>query len=144
MNEPHPTPPQKTPQKQPDALPPLTTAQKVRFIIFSVFFVAVIGLWVGWSITNSNADNDLKDNGVRVTGTANGEYYEFQDKSLRSSTTKYKVKYDYTTEDGLESSAIGEKVYDTPTDVTALKGQKADVYYDPADAGKGTYVENEP
>lgn len=131
-------------------LPPLTTAQKIRYSIFGLFFVAVIGLWIGWQLTDSSKNNDLKSTGVHAVGTANGDVYEYNDRSLRTSTVKYKAKYDYTyintDRDGREeeSTAIGEKVFDSKAEVEALKGKHADVYYDPNDAGKGTYVENEP
>lgn len=155
MNTPTKTP--DTPPTQPTSqtptpapLPPLTTWQKIKYSLFALFFIGAVGFAIFWNVSSNNADNDLKDNGVRATGTANGDAHAFTDRSRRSSTTRYKVIYDYSyplkERNGrlAESIAIGEKVYDTEEEVRALKGKTADVYYDPDDAGKGTFVTNEP
>ncbi|MGH7217978.1 MAG: hypothetical protein ACREGE_00830 [Candidatus Microsaccharimonas sp.] len=142
---------QQNPQPE---LPPLTKLQKIMYSLVALIIVGGIAGLIFWNISANNADktrdNDLKTSGLRVTGTANGEAHEFNDRSRRGSSIKYKAVYEYTytneNRDGRqdESTAIGEKIFDTEAEVQALEGKTADVYYDPQNAGKGTYVENEP
>jgi hypothetical protein len=143
-----------TPQptnQAPAPLPPLTRGQKIKYSVIAIIVVAAIGGLIAWSVTSSNKEdarvNTIKDTGIRTTGTANGEAYEFTERSRRGgASTSYKAKYDYTyineDRDGREeeATAIGEKVYDTKEEVEALKGQTVDLYYD--DNG-GTFVEDD-
>lgn len=129
-------------QSTPPKLRILTLKQKIKLIAAVVLLVAALGLWISGNIANSNAENDLKDNGVRVTGVSDGEYHEREARQRRGTTMVYKAWYEYTREDGVKSRAIGEKKYSSPDDIKA--GVKVDIYYDPNDASKGTYVENEP
>lgn len=145
------TPPVTPSSPQHKKATPFTRGEKVWYSLIAIFIVAALVWVISGTIKDSSHDNDLKDNGVRVTGTATGEAHLFNDRSRRGGITeRYKVIYEYTyndkTRNGRETigDAVGEKVYDTKAEVEALKGKTADVYYDPDDAGKGTFVTNEP
>lgn len=153
-NPTNPTPPQAPLDANGNPLPPLTIGQKVKYGIIALIFIAIVGGLIAWSVTSSNKEtektNDLKTTGLKVTGTANGDVHEYTDRSRRGGTSiRYKAIYDYSyanpDRDGRidESTAIGEKIYDTKEEVEAFKGQTVDIYYDPNDPGKGEYVENE-
>lgn len=135
----------------PAPLPPLTRGQKIKYSAIAIIVVAAIGGLIAWSVTSSNKEdarvNTIKDTGIRTTGTANGDTHEYTDRSKRGGTSiRYKAIYEYTyiNEDRNsreeESTAIGEKIYDTKEEVEALKGQTVDVYYD--EKG-GTFVEDD-
>ena len=146
-----PTPPQAPLDPNGNPLPPLTRGQKIKYSLIAIIAVAVIGGLIAWSVSSSNKEdariNDIKTNGIMVTGTANGEAYEYTNRSKRGGATiQYKAIYEYvekdeTLEDPEDAlTAIGEKIYKTKEEVEALKGQKADVYYDPKG---GTFVEDD-
>lgn len=135
----------------PAPLPPLTRGQKIKYSVVALIIVAAIGGLIAWSISSSSKEdarvNNIKESGIRTTGTANGDTYEYTDRSKRGGTSiRYKAIYEYTytneDRDGRqeESTAIGEKLYDTKEEVEAIKGQTADVYYD--EKG-GTFVEDD-
>lgn len=150
--------PQGTPPSNPQGPAPqpehqyrsMTAGEKIKVTLFAAFFLIIGGALIMWNINDNNKINDLKENGVRTTGTLTTErgIYEFTDRDRRSSTVKYKARYEYTREnaDGTSytSHAIGEKAYETEEEIEGYEGRTADIYYDPADAGKGTYTENEP
>ena len=132
-------------------IPPLTRGQKVKYSIIALVFIAIVGGLIAWSVSSSNKEttrtNDLKASGIKTTGTANGDVHEYTDRSKRGGISiRYKAIYEYTyiNEDRNgreeESTAIGEKLYDTKEEVEAIKGQTADVYYN--DQG-GTFVEDD-
>lgn len=135
-----------------EQLPPLTPAQKFKYFFILIVILAGIGLVV-WNVAASNKEdskaNDLKTTGQRATGTATGEAHTYTDRSKRGGTSeRYKAIYSYTYKDQardnreIETTAIGEKIYDTKDEVQAIKGTTVDIYYDPADATKGTYVDD--
>ena len=126
--------------KQPK-FPKATLGQKIKFWAFAVFFVVAVGGAITWNVTNSNKDNYIKTHGVKVTGTAQSEVLEREERRRRSNDTYFKARYDYVGKDGIKSSAIGEKKYQNKEDIK--EGATADIYYIPDDPGKGTYVENE-
>lgn len=148
---PTPTPPQGPLDPNGNPLPPLTRGQKIKYCLIALFFVAIIGGIIAWTVTSSNKEdarvNDIKANGIMVTGTANGEVHEYTNRSRRGGASiQYKAIYEYVEQgETLEApedalTAIGEKLYDTKEEVEALKGQKADVYYN---ANGGTFVEDD-
>lgn len=150
-NPPTPTPPQTPLDPNGNPIPPLTKGQKVKYSVIALIFIAIVGGLIAWSVTSSNKEttrtNDLKSTGIKVTGTANGDVHEYQDRSRRGGTSlRYKAiyEYSYANEDRGgridESTAIGEKIYDTKEEVEAIKGQTADVYYDP---NGGSFVEDD-
>jgi len=136
-----------------EQLPPLTATQKFKYFFILIVILAGIGLVV-WNVVASNKDsgkaNDLKATGQRVTGTATGEAHIYTDRSKRGGTSeRYKAIYSYTYKDKArdnretETTAIGEKIYDTKDEVEALKGKSTTIYYDPNDASRGTFVDDE-
>lgn len=123
-------------------LPPLrilSTMQKVKLV-----FAALLLIVAGYFILQQNMkDDDLMKNGVKVEATTTGQVFETSERESKTSRrTVYKAWYEYEHENGYTSRAIGDKSYDTESEIVA--GKKATLYYDPDDPGKGTIITDEP
>ena len=118
-----------------------TIGQKVKFILFAIFFVVAIGGWLAYTATQNSANDDLMKNGVKASGISTGKYNDLAERHRRSSSTIYHAQYEYLNQQGKARIAYGEKDFDSTEDIKV--GMKATVYYDPNDASKGTYVVDE-
>ena len=89
--------------------------------------ILAAGVWAFASLqADKNERNTLIETGLRADGISTGKVYTYEPMSKKRQTV-YKAWYSYTRTDGVKSTVIGDKEYDSADDIR--EGMKAIVHY---------------